>query len=80
MARKHFLSDDGAPCWRCSRTCYGYAVDDAVTYVAAWCFKCGSDNMFYPKNKVGLDTHDFVAAEHRASYFGSAEAAKAVKS
>jgi hypothetical protein len=66
--RKHYLADNGAPCWRCSKTSYGYAVDDAVSYVDAHCFNCGADNMFYPKSNLRLNTPEIIALVHRNSH------------
>jgi len=68
-----YLSDNGAPCWKCKGTCFGYTIDSAVSYVAAWCASCGADNMFYPPQRMVIDRASFASAAHRASYFGCSE-------
>jgi len=66
--RMRYHSDDGAPCWKCNSTSYGYAVDDLVTYINAWCIACGADNVFYPpRDVVRPYTTNMVSAAHRDS-------------
>lgn len=65
--KKHFHSDSGAPCWRCSGTIYSYIVDDIVSYVAARCVSCRADNMFFPPRHRAIDTAANVSASHRES-------------
>jgi hypothetical protein len=63
--KTRFYTDNGAPCWGCKGTIYGYTVDDAVTYVSAHCLACGRDNMFNPPKSTPLDTAAKISAAHR---------------
>lgn len=66
--RVHLQSDHGAPCWKCSGMSYGYAVDDSVNHVNAWCVTCGADNMFVPPRHFTMAaSSQVVAAAHRAA-------------
>jgi hypothetical protein len=64
--RIHLQSDHGAPCWKCSGTAYGYAVDDSANHVNAWCVTCGADNMFVSPRKLTMAaSSQAVSAAHR---------------